>query len=281
MPTIQALKKKLRGIRSTQKIAKAMKTASTVKFSKLNAQFSGYSKFSAEYRSLYECYKPEFDRYFAPKDQNAPKCLIVITSNKGMCGSFNSEMLKFAQSLIDNEHSPLSVVLCGKKAQSYFEEKKLRYEKTFVFGDIPKYEDAAALFKYVSEALSDGRISSVKIAYPEYRNMMSQAPTVSELFTSDLSCEEERENISPLFYPDKESVINSTANELLSALLFEKLLETALGAQAATLMTMRSAYDTASEYSVQLEGEINRKRQSQVTADVIETSAEHSQENEQ
>ncbi len=279
MPTIQALKKKLRGIRSTQKIAKAMKTASTVKFSKLNGLYSGYSKYSAEYRALYDRYKREYDEYFAPKDKTAPVCLIVIASNKGMCGSFNSEMMKFATGLIESEDKPLSIILCGKKAQSYFEEKGLEYEKAFVFGDVPKYEEAAELFEYVSDALAEGRISAIKLAYPKYRNMLSQSPTVCELFTDTLPSSHESNDSSSLFFPDKESVISATAKELFSAFLFGNLLESALGAQAATLMTMRSAYDTASEYSIQLEGEINRKRQSQVTADVIETSTEHSQEN--
>ena len=63
-------------------------------------------------------------------------------------------------------------------------------------------------------------------------------------------------------------------------IIYKKTLETALGAQAATLTTMRSAYDTASEYCVTLEAEINRKRQSQVTADVIEVSAEYAMKGE-
>ena len=61
-------------------------------------------------------------------------------------------------------------------------------------------------------------------------------------------------------------------------MMYEVLLETALGAQAATLMTMRSAYDTATEYSDQLETQINRLRQSAVTADVIETSGERKEQ---
>ena len=109
--------------------------------------------------------------------------------------------------------------------------------------------------------------------------MMVQTPTVCEMFAADTTKQDDTVSDAPLFFPDKESVISATADNMMAAFIFEKILESALGAQAATLMTMRSAYDTASEYSIRLEGEINRKRQSQVTADVIETSAEHSQEN--
>ena len=87
-------------------------------------------------------------------------------------------------------------------------------------------------------------------------------------------------NIDFSFTLDKQTVINQTAEKILISILYKKILETALGAQASTLTTMRSAYDTACEYSAQLETEINRKRQSQVTADVLEVSADYSKEGE-
>ena len=83
-----------------------------------------------------------------------------------------------------------------------------------------------------------------------------------------------------MFVPDRQTVILSTAERVLVSILYKKMLETALGAQAATLTTMRSAYDTACEYSAQLETQINRMRQSQVTADVIENSSDFSMEGE-
>ena len=278
MPTIQALKKQLRGLRSTQKIAKAMKTASTVKFSKLNGIHEEYARYSEEYRSLYLEYCGEYNAYFEPKDKEAPVCLIVISSNKGMCGSFNSQLLKYADEIISSAERPYFLIPCGKKTISHFEQQGVGFEKSFVFSDVPKYSEACELFGYITAALRSGKISSVKIVYPRYANMMVQMPTVCDMFT--VSEDKESKEINPpLYFPDKESVIMGTADKLMAAFIFEKILESALGAQAATLMTMRSAYDTASEYSVRLEGEINRKRQSQVTADVIETSAEHSQEN--
>ena len=83
-----------------------------------------------------------------------------------------------------------------------------------------------------------------------------------------------------MFVPDKKTVISNTAEKILISIIYKKILEAALGAQAATLTTMRSAYDTACEYASQLETEINRKRQSQVTADVIEVSSDYSMEGE-
>ena len=111
-----------------------------------------------------------------------------------------------------------------------------------------------------------------------YYNMMKQVPVCCDL----LSFEEDVTNKQDcLFIPDKQSVIENSVKKILASLIYKKVLETGLGAQAATLMTMRSAYDTATDYCAKLESEISRKRQEQVTADVIETSSEHWQKEEE
>ena len=100
---------------------------------------------------------------------------------------------------------------------------------------------------------------------------MQQIPVMTELFTvKSEKAESSQENI--LFVPDRKTVMESISKKVIFAAVYGFILETALGAQASTLNTMRSAYDTATAYSGMLETQINRKRQSEVTADVIETA---------
>ena len=101
--------------------------------------------------------------------------------------------------------------------------------------------------------------------------MMLQKPSQTELFSVK---REDEEDPGLLLAPDRDTVISRTAMTVFGSMVYQILLESAIGAQAATLMTMRSAFDTATEYCERLEGEINRLRQSAVTADVIETSGE-------
>lgn len=272
MPTIQSLKKKLKGIRTTQKVTKAMKTAATVKYSRISAVYEGYAAYENECTNLYKTYSGDFNKLFEPKDDTAPKCYIILSSNKGMCGSFNSDLLSFSEEVV-NSAGKAVVFLCGKQAEIWFNEKGLSFDKSFNIGDVPNFESAVALFTAVYTELKEGKISSVEMIYPEYKNMINQIPVCRELFIFEHGAEE---NNAPIFVPDKESVIANISKKIITSIIYKKLLETALGAQAATLMTMRSAYDTATEYCNEIEGDINRKRQSQVTADVIETSSEHS-----
>ena len=269
MATVLSLKKKLQTIRSTAKVTRAMKTASTVKYSKLSGIYGEYGKYADEYLSLYESYKGEFNSVFRCSNPAAPCCYVVIASNKGMCGAFNNEVLSYFSGIYENG----VVISCGKKAAEYLERKNVPTYRGFVFNDIPSYEEVKELFSYICSLMAEGKISSVKTVYPEYTNMIKQAPVCKELFSFE---EESTEAEAPLFVPDRETVIRNTAEKIFMSVLYKRVLETALGAQAATLTAMRSAYDTACEYSAKLETEMNRKRQSQVTADVLEISSEFS-----
>ena len=276
MATVQYLKKKLRGIRSTQKLSKAMKTAATVKYSRLSSAFSEYSEYENNCRTLYEEHSSEWTKSFPKAAENAPVCLVIIGSNKGMCGGFNAELAAFAENKVA-EHKNCVSLVCGKQAIAHFAEKGLPMSEQFVFDDVPTLAQSTALIDRIYNGLLSGEFSAVKLIFSKYENMMHQVPTIIDLF---IAAGETEETDSLLFIPDKQTVISGTLKTVISALIFRRVLETALGAQAATLMTMRSAYDTATELCDELEAEINRKRQSRVTADVLETAVEFTEETE-
>lgn len=273
MPALQSLKKQLRGIRSTRKLTKAMKTVATVKFSQLNAVYGQYAAYAGECLRVYENHSAALLATVPAADPSAPSAVVVMAANKGLCGAFNAEVLGFSLEKIEEIGEHL-LFACGKQAVAYFREKGVPMEKIHIFADVPEYSQSAALLDELVSMRREGKISRVYVIYPHYANMMVQTPTVFELFPEP----GEEGDIEPLFVPAKETVVQKAAQTIFRAMFHRFVLETATGAQAATLMTMRSAYDTATEYCDQLEGEINRKRQSSVTADVLETSGERGEE---
>lgn len=273
MASVENLKKKLRGIRSTQKLTKAMKTISSVKFSKLSELYGGYADYGKECRKILNLFGPELLSASAPTNTESPVAVIVIASNKGLCGSYNSEIFSFAQRTLQNYQNAYLITI-GKKAAAYFKNKGRTPQKEFVFGDIPTFSDSAALAEEILRLRREGVVSRAFVVYAEYINMLTQKPSVYELFAfSDESAEDDS-----IYVPDRETVAKKAAEDIFAALVYEILLSSAVGAQAATLMTMRSAYDTATEYCDELEKQINRMRQSAVTADVLETFSERNEE---
>ena len=278
MPTEQVLQKKLRGVATTRKISKAMKTAATVKYSQLSAVYSGYSAYAEQCRKLYENCQKDFIKAFPPCDPDGPVCYIIMASNKGMCGTFNADLFSYAQNRLSEDEKEKELILCGEKTISFFGSKGFSSVKNYVFKDVPQFSEAKALYDELNYMLSQKAYSSVKVIYPKYVNMVKQIPCVKELFNPDGA--QTIETADALFVPDKETLIKTNAEKIIISMLYGFILETAIGAQSATIMSMRSAYDAAVEYEEKLEREINRKRQSRVTADVIETFAEYFREEE-
>lgn len=272
MPSIQSLKKQLRGIRSTQKLTKAMKTIATVKFSKLNTLYNNYSEYGKQCERIFENYGADIVDSIFKSDLNAPIAFIVIASNKGLCGNFNTELLKFACEKMQKFDNYL-LFACGKKAINFFKAKNMPVEKEYILNDIPSYDECCSVIDDILEMQQKGKVSEIHLIYPEYINVMRQKPVLRELFASDIM----DKHIDAFCIPDKNTIIEKITKTVFHSMFYGHVLEAATGAQAATLMTMRSAYDTATEYLFMLEGQINRKRQSAVTADVIETSSERSE----
>ena len=268
MPDVQTLRKQLRGVRSTQKLASAMKTTSLVKLSKLSGIYGQYSEYGAQCKKLLEQYGSSYAEAFRETDSAAPAAVIVIASNKGLCGTFNADIFHFAVDQLPRL-GPYRLIACGKETIRFFRKKRLPADKAVVFHDIPTYEESSALFDEVVEWRNAGKVSRVYVIYPQYFNMMHQSPVISEVFSVDCPEADETE----LLIPDRNTVVERTAKTVFRAMFYKLVLESALGAQAATLTTMRGAYDAATEYCAELEGQINRLRQSLITADIIETSA--------
>lgn len=270
MPDIEMLNKQLRGIRTTRKLTKAMKTISTVKFSKLKSVYGEYSPYGKECARILKMYGEELGKAISSEvNENAPPAFVVMASNRGLCGKFNSDVLNFAKDKIE-KYDEFYLVACSKKAVNYFNNKGIPISKERILSDVPSFEETSELLQEIINLRNEGRISKVYVIYSEYCNMVEQRPRLKELFFS----ENAQENGSVFCVPDRITFVQETAQTVFRAVFYELALEAAMGAQGSTLMTMRSAYDTATEYCEQLEAEINRIRQSVVTADVIETSAE-------
>lgn len=267
MPEIQTLRKQLRGVRSTQKLASAMRTTSMAKLSKLNGIYGQYSEYGAQCKKMLERYGSIYLESFRAADDAAPAAVIVLASNKGLCGSFNADIFHFAVDQLPRLGA-YRLIPCGREAIRFFRRKRLTAEKTAVFHDIPTYEESCALFDEVVQWRTAGRVSRILVIYPKYFNMMHQSPTISEVFPANCPKADETD----LLIPDQTTVVERTAKIVFRGMFYKLVLESALGAQAATLMTMRAAYDAATERCAELEGQINRLRQSLITADIIETS---------
>lgn len=267
MSAIPGLKKKLKSVRATGKLSKALKTVSAAKYARLSAFWKSYSLYAEQYRML-----SAESGITADNATAVPETLIVLGSNRGFCGGFNHDVLKYYEQSVKDKGRPRHLIVCGEKLIRLFSDGGHTPDHALILDDVPTYASCDALFDLLTR-LSGGQTDyAVRVIRPFYRNTMIQTPGEEILRMNPATHADSASE--RLWIPDRETVLADLRDRCFRTLLYGAVLETALGAQAATLMTMRAAFDTATAYTEALEREIHRLRQSEVTADVIETASE-------
>ena len=279
MAGLRELRKHLKSIKSIGQLAGAMKTVATAKYSRINAAHSAYTEYAGECRRILERFGADLAFAERPSaEAPRPPCFVVLGGNRGLCGSYNIELMSLFANTIE-QHPDAIVVACGKIAVQYCREKGISVCREFVFDDVPNYSGAKELSEFLRTLYAEGKTDSIQILYQKFVNMLTQIPTCEPLLpcgAGSTDCEEE--DFRTVYIPDRETVLKKTVLDCIDSAVYAELLECAAGNQAATIMAMRSAYDNSQESSAALETKINRIRQGEVTADVLEISYEHLEE---
>lgn len=269
MATLRELKKRLGSVKTTGQLAGAMKTVSSAKFSKISSLSANFKKYSA----VCDVVSKNGSSYGVNPSPDAPeerKAFVVLSGNRGLCGGYNAELFSLLASELKECEIPYHIIPCGKTAVNYCKEKKIPVLHEFVFPDIPSSDDSRALSDYISEIWEKGSVTEVVFIYQRQVNTLTRIPEVIKILPADPP--EEFAEVETLFIPDKKTVDGILSKFAFETKIRSLVLECASGVQAATLLAMRSASDNAEKTTLALETEINRKRQSDVTSSVIETS---------
>lgn len=276
MAGLQNLKKQLRSIRATGQLAGAMKTVSAAKYSKISLLAERFSGYADAARALQKEFGAAFSAAIPGGNSEAPDCFVVLSANRGLCGGYNVELLAYAMKLLREHTRPYLLMTGGKMAQGYFAGKGIPVYRAYTVPDVPSFADVQTVSCDLLSLFQSGEISSVRLVYQHFQNMLTQLPADELIlpFSGGNHKSGEQRERDILCLPDEQTVVRSACLTCYNAGMYAVFLEVAAGAQASTMMAMRSAYDNAEETSAQLETELNRRRQSEVTAGVIETVSE-------
>ncbi len=254
------LKKRLVSIKTTGKLAAALKTVATAKFSQMTAKNTEYKEYSEKCRELLSCYG---DGGYSKALGDGNVLYVLIAGQKGFCGGYNNTLFSFfSEKMGDGDFC----IACGKKAIEFCKNKNIPYT-SFVISDTPQGKDADALFELVQAQMTD--YGKVCVVYNKYVNVLTQLPT-EEILLPFVS---EHGPKDVLMLPSEAEIVSPLAKMCLVGRLYGIMLESALGLQAATMMTMRSAADNAEDTARSVETALNRERQRKLTAAVIESAS--------
>ena len=287
MASMRDIKRRKSSIQSTQQITKAMKLVSTVKLQRArqNAEKSE-DYFHAMYSTVQSILGRTGSlehRYLKP-GEGGKKAVIVITSNRGLAGGYNSNVVKLITrgELKDED---LSIYAIGKKGKEALQKNyEIKADYSYVIEE-PAYADVMAISKEVLSAFENGEISEIYLAYTGFKNTVVHVPTLVKLLPVEVSeetsgktgeavKEAEDDNRAPMnFEPEDEEALDMIIPKYVTSLIYGGMIEAVASENGARMQAMDSATSNAEDMISSLSLLYNRARQGSITQELTEIIA--------
>ena len=276
MPSLLDLRRRIRAVKSTQQITKAMKTVAASKLRKAQDRIMDARPFAQLMQSVLSDVAAQVDSaehpLLAPPAQpEAPTLLFVITADKGLCGSFNSSLLRRASVFRNRASQIVAMGLVGKKGRDFFVRRKVdvRFEEFNIFNDL-RYSHAEAMAAAVIDQYVSGKVSSVSILYNEFKSVIQQQVVVEQLLPIPKTNLDVGGSVDYLFEPSADQILRDLLPRHIETQLFRALLESAAAEHAARMTAMDAASKNAGEMIDGLTLHMNKVRQAAITRELIE-----------
>ena len=281
MASMRDIKRRKGSIQSTQQITKAMKLVSTVKLQRAK-QRAEQSK--AYFNCMYETVTSmlaktgSLNHPYLKKGESGKKAVIVITSNRGLAGGYNSNVVKLITQG-DFKKDELEIYAIGKKGRDALNRNGYHImEEDADIIEEPSYVDAMAISSKLLEAYAAGEISEIYLAYTGFKNTVVHVPTLLKLLPVEAPAEEkaEKEPESKAmmnFEPEDDEALDMIIPKYVTSLIYGGLVEAVASENGARMQAMDSATSNAEEMIDHLSLMYNRARQGSITQELTEIIA--------
>jgi F-type H+-transporting ATPase subunit gamma len=286
MPSTRDIRRRIRSIKSTAQITKAMQMVAASKMRKAQAAaLAGrpYAQLMNEALAEVVHSAGDISNPLMEKREVKKRCLIVVSSDKGLCGALNGNLLREAAKA-DRETTVF--ITAGRKAGQFVGRTRRNLAAEFTYKDAPLFSEARAICKFAREMFLKGNVDQVDLLYTNFVNTLSQKPDYFTLLpigeikgvSAGIAGEEMSEELKRgatefLFEPNAEHVLSGLLPHYLNFRVFQVLLEAKASEHSARMVAMKNATDNAKQIIKDLTLEYNKMRQSSITKELLEISS--------
>jgi F-type H+-transporting ATPase subunit gamma len=280
VPNLKDIKRRIGSVQSAQKITSAMKMVAASKLRRAQDAIENARPYATRMReTLEEVSQGALEESHPLLSVHAERKaleIVVITSDRGLAGAFNSNVVKEAEALIaerGSEFQTIGLTLLGKKAADSFSRRRAN-QITFqspISGDV-EYQQAADVARELSRRYVAGELDEVVLIYSEFISIMTQTPKRTQLlpFTPPPSDAASEEAAAYEIEPDPEALLAALVPKAVETEVFRALLESQAGEHAARMTAMESATKNTEELIEALTLKYNRARQAAITSELVE-----------
>ena len=279
MASMRDIKRRKSSISSTQQITKAMKLVSTVKLQKAKGhaeQANPYFNYMYQTVTSMLAKSGSINHPYLTGKDSGQKAVIVITSNRGLAGGYNANVVK----LITESDLPkdrLSIYAVGNKGRESLEHKGYSIVKELPeLIETPAYDEASALAKEVLAAYEKGEVGEIYLAYTHFKNTVTQEAKLIKLLPVEINPDEvstEDSNVMMNYEPNEEEALDMIIPKYVTSLFYGALVEALASENGARMQAMDSATSNAEDMISDLTLKYNRARQGSITQELTEIIA--------
>ncbi len=281
MANLKEVRTRIASVSSTQQITSAMKMVSAAKFRRAQNAIIGMRPYAAQLNEIIADIDTG-DGVMTPYHAVRPVqtvVLVVVTSNKGLCGAFNSNVLKLAQQRIDHwrtEKAAIQLITIGKKATELLSRQKdLKVSSYDELLDSPSFDAIATLADNLLADFADKAIDRVELVYNQFKNSLSQVLSCEQFLPVEGGKKKEeggkkKTSNDYIFEPSKEEILREMIPLTLRSTFYRVVLDSLAAEHGARMTAMQKATDNATELLKDLRLSYNKARQASITNEIIE-----------
>src|SRR5574341_1141492 len=281
MPSLQSLRRKITSVKNTQKITKAMKMVASAKLKRAQGRILAFRSYGLKMREVVANLSRRVNRDLHPLLQKRPTKMVrvvVVTSDRGLCGAFNANIIRRALEFIrecEARGARVEVGLVGRKGRDFFRRRHWTTHEPFVdIFDKLSYEHGMAIAQAAYEQYVNGAFDEAHVIYNEFKSALQQRVIVEQLFPIE-SIEEsgpsgESLGGSYLYEPDEHELLEDLLRKNMQAQAYRILLESSAAEQAARMAAMDGATRNAGELIKKLTLYYNKTRQAAITKELMD-----------
>jgi F-type H+-transporting ATPase subunit gamma len=278
MASAKEIRTQIKSIRSTQKITKAMEMVAASKMRKVQTRMAASRPYAEKMRQVIGHLakaNPEYRHPFMVEREAKRVGIIVISTDRGLCGGLNVNLFKTALATVRecrNKQMDTDFCVIGAKAVSFFRRfgGKVLAQATHL-GDTPHVNDLIGTVKVMLDAYRDGQIDRLLLINNTFVNTMSQKPTVEQLLpVQGVEDPELQDHWDYLYEPEARELLDSVLMRFVESQVYQGVVENVACEQAARMVAMKSASDNAGDLINSLQLVYNKARQAAITKELAE-----------
>ncbi|MDH3251679.1 MAG: ATP synthase F1 subunit gamma [Ignavibacteria bacterium] len=287
MPTLREIRGRISGVRKTQKITKAMKMVAASKLRRAQSNVIAARPYAAKMRELLHFLSAHTDvsgnPFITPREVRAV-ALVIVTSDRGLCGAFNSNLIRFALNHVEanypeaQRNGTIRIFCIGKKGADVFGKRGFHLAGKYigVYNNLV-FPQAQAIVREVVDGYTRGEYDRVEIVYNEFKSVAQQRIVVDQFLPIPKEATQDASSggspaaaIDYIFEPSRIEIINALIPRHLNFQVWRILLESNAAEQGARMAAMENATENANELISSLQLQYNKARQAAITKELLE-----------